>query len=302
MEDSEEIHVNDAIKSFHLKKGANKIQFSFNSDYQGIVKCFCDIFLWHHTDTMVISDVDGTITKSDVRGQVLGMIDHDWSQGSVAKLFDKISKNGYHMVYLSARAMGQISITKDYLASVKQEGVKLPQGPIFLNPTSLSDAFHLEVIEKKPEIFKIATLKIIKSLFPEETNPSPFHAGFGNTSNDLLAYQTVGIPIVRNYTANSKGELKYSENENIHVSSYAKMVLNVDKVFPNINSTNEVGEISPGLFITKTKEPMTKKVLFMSKISRYYLNVQELESQITRSPGAGTPAHQVTRSLTFQTH
>ena len=38
--------------------------------------------------------------------------------------------------------------------------------------------FHREVIEKKPEEFKIACLKEIRSLFPEDYDP--FYAGFGN--------------------------------------------------------------------------------------------------------------------------
>ena len=37
---------------------------------------------------------------------------------------------------------------------------------------------HREVIEKKPEEFKIACLQQIRSLFPEDCNP--FYAGFGN--------------------------------------------------------------------------------------------------------------------------
>ena len=35
-----------------------------------------------------------------------------------------------------------------------------------------------EVIEKRPEVFKIECLKQVKALFPEDHNP--FHAGFGN--------------------------------------------------------------------------------------------------------------------------
>ena len=41
--------------------------------------------------------------------------------------------------------------------------------------------FFREVIEKKPEEFKIACLRDIQSLFP--TNRNPFYAGFGNKVN-----------------------------------------------------------------------------------------------------------------------
>ena len=102
-----------------------------------------------------------------------------WTKTNRLTLF--IVNNGYHIVYLSARAIGQASITKDYLASIKQGEVNLPDGPMFLNPTSLVNAFHREVIEKKPEEFKIACLRDIKRLFPEAKNP--FYAGYGNRVN-----------------------------------------------------------------------------------------------------------------------
>ena len=168
-------------KHLNLKKGANEIRFSVTTAYQGTTRCFCHVYFWNYTDKIVISDIDGTITKSDVLGHVLPIIGRDWSQSGVTSLFTKIVNNGYHIVYLSARAIGQASITKDYLASIKQGEVNLPDGPIFLNPTSLVNAFHREVVEKKPEVFKIACLKDIKSLFPESKNP--FYAGYGNRVN-----------------------------------------------------------------------------------------------------------------------
>ena len=95
------------VELLDLKKGANQVQFSVTSAFQGTTKCFCQIFLWHHSDKIVISDIDGTITKSDVRGHIYHMIGRDWSQCDVVKLFRKIAENGYHIVYLSARAIGK---------------------------------------------------------------------------------------------------------------------------------------------------------------------------------------------------
>ena len=80
----------------------------------------------------------------------------------------------------------QASFTKDYLASVRQGDINLPDGPLLLNPTSLMNALHREVIEKKPEKFKIACLNDIKTLFPEENNP--FFAGYGNRANVRFFY------------------------------------------------------------------------------------------------------------------
>lgn len=157
----------------------NELEFSVTTAYQGTSRCKCYVFRWRHTDKVVISDIDGTITKSDVLGHILPMVGKDWAQLGVAELFTKIEKNGYKLLYLSARAIGQSRATRDYLRSIQQGNVKLPDGPLLLNPTSLISAFHREVIEKKPEEFKIACLSDIKALFPE----NPFYAGYGNRIN-----------------------------------------------------------------------------------------------------------------------
>ena len=84
------------------------------------------------------------------------------------------------MMYLSARAIGQAAITKDYLNSVKQLDINLPDGPLFLNPDSLIHALKREVIDRNPEEFKIRCLKEIQSLFGDK---NPFFAGYGNRPN-----------------------------------------------------------------------------------------------------------------------
>ena len=61
-------------KNLNLKKGSNEIQFSVTTAYQGTTKCYCHVYLWHHSDKIVISDIDGTITKSDVLGHILPAI------------------------------------------------------------------------------------------------------------------------------------------------------------------------------------------------------------------------------------
>ncbi|KAF5885985.1 phosphatidate phosphatase LPIN1 isoform X3 [Clarias magur] len=69
-------------------------------------------------------------------------------------------------------------MTRGYLHWVNERGTMLPQGPVLLSPSSLFSALHREVIEKKPEKFKIECLTDIKNLF--YTNAEPFYAAFGN--------------------------------------------------------------------------------------------------------------------------
>ncbi|KAH9375688.1 hypothetical protein HPB48_017746 [Haemaphysalis longicornis] len=206
--------------------------------YQGTTRCMCHIYLWRHDDKIVISDIDGTITKSDVLGHIMPILGRDWAQSGVAKLFTKIHANGYQFLYLSARAIGQAHLTREYLRSVRQGDLWLPDGPLLLSPTSLINAFHKEVIEKKPEEFKISCLRDIQTLFNVTGNP--FYAGFGNKINDTLAYRAVGIPVSRIFTINPKGELKLELMHNF-LSSYHCLSDVVDHVFPPLHGGPESG-------------------------------------------------------------
>lgn len=231
----------DQIDSLNLNEGTNEIVFSVTTAYQGTSRCKCFLFKWKYNDKVVISDIDGTITKSDVLGHILPMVGKNWEQIGVAQLFSKIEENGYKMLYLSARAIGQAKTTRDYLQSIRQGDVKLPDGPLLLNPTSLMSAFHREVIEKKPEQFKIACLSDIQALFPDK---NPFYAGYGNRINDVWAYRAVGIPISRIFTINTKGELKHELTQTFQ-STYAGQSLVVNDIFPPL--VRESLSVSDGL-------------------------------------------------------
>ncbi len=204
--------------------------------FQGTSRCNCHIYWWRASDKIVVSDIDGTITKSDVLGHVMPIIGRDWAQSGVASLFTKIVANNYRIVYLSARAIGQASITKDYLATVKQGDVNLPDGPLFLNPTSLVNAFHREVIEKKPEKFKIACLRDIQKLFPA----NPLYAGYGNRVNvscePILKPSKVSLTKL---TCSGRLRLphrRYPHFEDLHHQLEGRAATRADSDLPNIVS------------------------------------------------------------------
>ncbi|XP_023319329.1 phosphatidate phosphatase LPIN1 isoform X4 [Trichogramma pretiosum] len=219
----------EQIESLNLKDGVNEVVFSVTTAYQGTTRCKCHIYKWRWDDKIVISDIDGTITRSDVLGHLLPIVGKDWAQIGVAQLFTKIKENGYKLLYLSSRAIGQARVTREYLKSIKQGNLSLPDGPLLLNPTSLLSAFHREVIEKKPEEFKSSCLNDIRKLFPSDCEP--FYAGYGNRINDVWAYRAVGVPSTRIFTINHRGELKH-ELTNTFQSSYSNMSYIVDHFFP----------------------------------------------------------------------
>lgn len=155
----------DQLKSLNLRKGANTITFSVTSSYSGVATCTARIFLWESSHHIVVSDIDGTITKSDALGHVFTMIGRDWTHMGVAKLYTDIARNGYRIMYLTSRAIGQADTTRDYLRGIKQGNYQLPDGPVIMSPDRLMASLHREVILRKPEVFKMACLRDIARLF-----------------------------------------------------------------------------------------------------------------------------------------
>ncbi|XP_055491298.1 phosphatidate phosphatase LPIN1 isoform X2 [Leucoraja erinacea] len=221
--------VSDQLKRLQLREGSNDVVFSVTTQYQGTCRCEGTIYLWNWNDKIVISDIDGTITRSDALGHILPTLGKDWTHQGIAKLYHKVSQNGYKFLYCSARAIGMADMTRGYLHWVNEKGTVLPKGPLLLCPSSVFSALHREVIEKKPEKFKIQCLTDIRNLF--YPNKEPFYAAFGNRSNDVYSYKQVGVPINRIFTVNPKGEL-IQEHAKTNVSSYVRLSEIVDHVFP----------------------------------------------------------------------
>uniref|UniRef100_A0A8B9L722 phosphatidate phosphatase n=1 Tax=Astyanax mexicanus TaxID=7994 RepID=A0A8B9L722_ASTMX len=215
--------------SLQLKEGPNDVVFSVTTQYQGTCRCEGTIYLWNWDDKIIISDIDGTITRSDTLGHILPTLGKDWTHQGIARLFHKVSQNGYKFMYCSARAIGMAGMTRGYLHWVNESGTMLPQGPVLLSPSSLFSALHREVIEKKPEKFKVECLTDIKNLF--FPNTQPFYAAFGNRATDVYSYKEVGVPLNRIFTVNPKGEL-VQEHAKTNISSYARLGEVVDHVFP----------------------------------------------------------------------
>ena len=161
------------------------------------------------------------------------MIGRDWTHPGVAKLYSDIAANGYHLMYLTSRSVGQADTTRNYLNSVIQDTYKLPKGPVILSPDRTIAALRREVYLRKPEVFKMACLRDIYNLFAQDTNP--FYAGFGNRLTDALSYRSVNIPSKRIFTINSNAEVSLDLlSLNRYKSSYVTMRELVDHFFPPI--------------------------------------------------------------------
>ncbi|BFZ64019.1 lipin Ned1 [Saitoella coloradoensis] len=223
----------EQLRSLNLKPGMNPISFTVVSSYKGNATCNANIFYWSCNVPVVISDIDGTITKSDALGHIFTMVGRDWTHPGVAKLYTDIAKNGYNILYLTSRSVGQADATRAYLKSIEQTGIKMPDGPVIMSPDRTMAALKREMILKKPEVFKMACLKDIRHLYGEGSNP--FYAGYGNRITDALSYRSVGIPSSRIFTINSTGEVRMELLELAgYRSSYISINDLVDHFFPPV--------------------------------------------------------------------
>ncbi|KAJ4358085.1 lipin Ned1 [Didymosphaeria variabile] len=215
----------DQLKSLNLKPG-----FTVNRS-----TCNAYMFYWKHDVPIVISDIDGTITKSDALGHVLNMIGRDWTHEGVAKLYTDIVNNGYNIFYLTSRSVGLADTTRTYMNGVVQEGYRLPKGPVIMSPDRTIAALRREVYLRKPEVFKMACLRDIMNLFGKPSGQTPFYAGFGNRFTDALSYRSVNIPSTRIFTINSNAEVSLDVlSLNSYRTGYASMREIVDHFFPPV--------------------------------------------------------------------
>ena len=218
------------LKELDLLPGQNEIRFVCKTSPSGVQTLSCYIYLWHYTSKVIITDVDGTITKSDILGQVLPFFGRDWSHPGVTALFRNLYNNGYKIVYLTARAIGQSSMTKNYLINLIQNQKSLPPGPLFMSPDGIFTSLRREVIEKKPHLLKIPLLTELKNLFPQGLKP--FYAGFGNRETDAISYRYLGIPLNKCFIINTSSEVVQLGKTT--KTTYQEIADNVDVDFPKV--------------------------------------------------------------------
>lgn len=219
----------DQLALLGLKEGRNKATFSVHSE-AATQEVTAMIYLWSRFTKIVISDIDGTITRSDLLGHILPILGRDWSHSGIAQLYSNIYENGYRILYLSSRSIGQADITRGYISTLRQDDVSLPEGPVFTSPNGLMRSVHREVILRRPEEFKIACLNDILALFP---HINPYYAGFGNRGSDAISYLTVGVPKGKIFIINQRGEIRVSNRA--YTRSYMKLNEVVHEMFPAIN-------------------------------------------------------------------
>lgn len=185
----------EILKSLCLLKGKNTLTFE-NKYYH--LHGICDVYLWSIHDKIVVIDIDGTLTRSDIRGYVetvyLGR--YDYIHDGTVTFFHLLEKE-YHVcvLYLTSRPRHHYNDTKAFLHLVNdQKGLHLPYGPLFTNKENVLKAIYRELVAKTSAQFKGSVLVDILSLFVlAGADTSPFCLGVGNKETDALAYRMASI-------------------------------------------------------------------------------------------------------------
>ena len=104
-----------------LKDGRNDIRFVVNSRMRGTQVLSCRAYVIESTTKVVISDIDGTITKSNVGGQVAGFLGKDYSHEGIAQFYSRLNQQqGYQLLYLTSRPITSNISTREYVDNVRQ--------------------------------------------------------------------------------------------------------------------------------------------------------------------------------------
>ena len=197
------------------------------------------IYLLNQKNSLVITDVDGTITTSNTQFWIShgckinidGILGYDDPHDGVVELFDKVDKRGYTMIYLSARSMGENDEkTRDYLFKPhrpKDKGFYLPKSPLILSNVVLFQGMK-EV--KDPIERKAATVRSIINMFDSKENV--VLAAYGNQDSDAKAYEKSEIDKTRIFMVDKTSKItNYGTGEE---TSFKYHVQNINTMFPRL--------------------------------------------------------------------
>ena len=216
--DGDECEVSGALADF-LLAGRNPVRYLLlgkrdRTKVVGVANA--NIFLWSHTDRFIVSDIDGTITKSNVLGVVDTLLTENYQHchEGVCQLLTTLSERAYaRVIYVTSRPIALASATRRFLENMSQNLARLPHGPLLGFGGGFPQLLTMELLTKTTHQFKAGVLlnqvvqpyrRACMSSSPgSESSEFPmFMAGFGNTYMDVQAYHVAGIHLKKIFLIN----------------------------------------------------------------------------------------------------
>jgi phosphatidate phosphatase LPIN len=202
-----------ALKAF-LKPGRNPIRYLLLDEQRVVGVAKAHIFLWKHSDSIVVSDIDGTITKSNVRGVLGTIISQQYEKVchvGICQILSRLSSSS-QVIYVTSRPIGLATQTRQFLSGLKQGNETLPDGPLLGFGGNLPQVLLMELVSKSTQRFKANKLwQQVVQPFRKATNndlDSPvFIAGFGNNFMDVQSYHAVGMDLDRIFKISKRSQI-----------------------------------------------------------------------------------------------
>lgn len=209
----------EQLESFQLRPGLNSLRIELRrGSLFEVARARC--FLWRRTDPVVVCDIDGTVTRTDVRGFVDSLVNQAPSVAhpGVCSFFEDLARDA-NVLYLTSRPIVLADMTRTYIAALEQPSnidtlvnrrsprrlgripppvasqrtqdasCRLPDGPVITSRENIVGALYSELVAKTPDIFKTKVLRDINNTYEQLA----FKAGFGNRITDCRAYARAGI-------------------------------------------------------------------------------------------------------------
>jgi hypothetical protein len=228
------------LEELELRDGPNTLGFSVSSAPN--TRFTAELWVWPADVAMVICDIDGTITRSDVVGYGAHKLGFDATHSGVCEAFRAIERQGYRTIYLSARPITKAAKTREMLAQVgqKESGFEMPSGPLITTSERSLEALVRSFRRKGSgaDQFKLSALLDIASAFEVQVNGRSccrarvFYGGFGNRPSDAQAYSAAGVPANRIFIIDESSRLSLRETREVY-ASYSELISSVPRYFPH---------------------------------------------------------------------
>mmetsp|Transcript_33086 Transcript_33086/g.43558 ORF Transcript_33086/g.43558 Transcript_33086/m.43558 type:complete len:574 (-) Transcript_33086:217-1938(-) len=188
-----------------LKPGKNAIRFetTFSNGKKKkktqVIHAEASCFLWDFNSKIILCDIDGTITKTDVGGLVGGSMapeNESFVHDGICPLLNGLVKDDVKIMFVTSRPLMLKKVTKMFLSTISQNGKYIPEGPLFNCPQSLFNVVYQEVITKTIHKYKTGVIARLQCLFEESGRSNPqdlYRLGFGNKPTDAQAYEAVKV-------------------------------------------------------------------------------------------------------------
>lgn len=226
------------IASLSLKRGANLVEFYVRGP-KGNLVVSSTVYRWSRYAKCVFAEIDGVVASGGVAPlqlllRRLGSNSNRQQHGGVADLCTKIARNGYCIVYVTTRAVGVASSSREALEQLWEGEVGLPRAPVLVAPSSLLDSAYRST-DFDEHRFKTAALSNIIALFPGR---NPLWAALARRQDDVSSYLNAGVPrgrVFRVFRDDDPGRptvLGGFDRTGAVVSSYERLNSLVDQTFP----------------------------------------------------------------------